>query len=48
MDSVLFEDSTHGIIASNLATVTGILELVLTNVLPDLFDGLRPRKLSLY
>lgn len=48
MNSVLFEDSTHGIIASDLSAVTGVLELVFTNVLPDLFNGLWSRKLDLY
>lgn len=45
MDPVLLEDSTHGVVASDLASVTWVLKLVLPNVLPDLLHRLRPRKL---
>lgn len=45
MDSILFEDSTHSIVASDLATIAGVLKLVLANVLPNLFDSLGSRKL---
>lgn len=45
MDSILLEDSTHSIIASDLAAITGVLKLVLANILPNFFDSLGSRKL---
>lgn len=40
--SVLLKNGAHGIVASDLSTVTGILELVFPDVFPDLFHRLRP------
>ena len=40
--SILLEDGTHGVVATNLTSITWVLQLILTNVLPDLFDRLGP------
>jgi hypothetical protein len=45
VNAVLLEDSTHGIVASDLATIARVLKLVLTYVLPYLLDSLRSREL---
>lgn len=45
VNSVLLEDRSHRIVASNLATITGVLKVVIPNVLPDLLYCLRTRKL---
>lgn len=46
VDSILLEDSTHSIVASNLAAIAGVLKLVLANILPNFFDSLGSRKLG--
>lgn len=45
VDSILLEDSTHSIVASDLAAIAGVLKLVLANILPNFFDSLGSRKL---
>ena len=45
VDPVLFEDCTHELVTSDLATIGRVLKLVLTNILPDFFNRLGPRKL---
>jgi hypothetical protein len=35
---VLFEDSSHSVVTADLSPVTGILELVRTDILPKSFD----------
>ena len=45
VDSVLLEYSTHGVVTANLTAVTRVLKFVLSNVLPDPFDGLWAREL---
>jgi len=35
---VLFENSSHGVIAADLSLVTGILKVICANIFPELFD----------
>lgn len=43
MHPVLLEDSTHGIVTSDLTSVAGILKTMLANVLPKSLHRLRSR-----
>ena len=43
--SILLEDGTEGVVASNLSLVFGILEVMLFEVGPQSLDRLRPREL---
>lgn len=45
VDAVLLEDTTHQVVAENVALVCGILQVVLSDVLPHLLDGLGARQL---
>lgn len=45
VNSVLLEDSAHRFVTSDLAAVGRVLQLILTNVLPDLLNCLGARKL---
>jgi hypothetical protein len=45
VDSVLLEDSAHRFVTSDLAAIGRVLQLVLTNVLPNLLNRLWARKL---
>lgn len=45
VNSVLLEDSSHRFVTSNLAAIGRVLQLVLTNVLPNLLNRLGTRKL---
>ena len=45
MDSILFKDSSHRIVASDLTPIVGVLEFIRSDILPDLFYRLRPGKL---
>lgn len=42
---VLLEHGAHGLVADDLSLVVGILKVVFTDVLPDMFDALRPGQL---
>ena len=45
VDPVLFEDGAHGVVTTDLSAIAGILQVVGTDVLPDLLHGLRSRQL---
>lgn len=45
VDAVLLEDGAHEVVAENMPLIRGVLELMFSDVLPYLFDGLRPREL---
>ena len=46
MNSILFEHGAHGIIASNLASIIRVLEIMCANILPEFTDSLRARELD--
>lgn len=46
MHAILFEDCAHRIITSDLPSVARILEIVVTDILPEFLDCLRARELS--
>ena len=46
VNSILLEDGTEGVVASNLSLVLGILEIMLFEVGPQSLDRLRPRELQ--
>lgn len=47
VDSILFEDSSHRLVASDLAAIGWILQLILPDILPDFLNCLRSRELFL-
>ena len=43
---VLFENSSHSVVAADLSLITGILKLICTNIFPEFFDRLWARELT--
>jgi hypothetical protein len=43
--AILFENSAHGVVATDLTSVVWILQIVFTNILPESLYCLRTRKL---